>query len=338
MRCFRGAAVEISGKIRNLGVMKIVVLDGYALNPGDLSWAGLASIGTYDVYERTARAEIIDRACGADALLTNKVPLDRSVLGQLPGLKYIGVTATGYNIIDTDYAAQHGIVVTNVPGYSTDSVVQLTFALLLELCQRVQRHSDKVKDGKWARSPDFCFWDYPLTELSGKTMGIIGFGDIGQRVADVATGFGMRILANSRTRTDQSHRRNFKWADIAELLEQSDVVSLHCPLTPQTEGLINRDTLRRMKSTAFLINTARGPIVDETHLAEALNAGQLAGAGLDVLTAEPPMPDNPLFSAKNCLITPHIAWATKEARNRLMEEVIGNLTAFMIGKPINVIK
>ncbi len=317
--------------------MKIVVLDGYTLNPGDLSWGGLEGYGELTVYDRTPANEIAERARGAEAVFTNKVPLNAETLDSLPGLKYIGVLATGYNIVDTDHARQRGITVTNVPGYGTASVVQLTFALLLELCHRVQRHSDSVAGGKWSSSPDFCFWDYPLVELSGKAMGIIGFGDIGQRVADVASAFGMEILGYSRTRTDQSHRGNFRWAGLEELLERSDVVSIHCPLTPQTKGLVNADTLGRMKGTAFLINTSRGPIIVEEDLADALDSGKIAGAGLDVLSTEPPAPGNPLFAAKNCLVTPHIAWATKEARSRLMGMVVDNFRAYLDGNPVNVV-
>ncbi|MFB2120408.1 D-2-hydroxyacid dehydrogenase [Parapedobacter sp. 2B3] len=317
--------------------MKITILDGYPLNPGDLSWEYLEKYGDLTVYERTAVADIAQRAAGATAVLTNKVPLDASVLAQLPDLTYIGVLATGYNIIDIAYARERGIVVTNVPGYSSQSVAQLTFALLLELCHHVQRHSDRVKEGKWSQSLDFSFWDYPLMELSGKTLGIIGFGDIGKQVADIATAFGMQVVAHSRTETDQSHRANFQWVGLDELLGRSDVVSLHCPLTPKTQGLINIDTLAKMKTSAFLLNTSRGPLVEEESLAAALNAGKLAGAGLDVLSAEPPCADNPLFTAKNCLVTPHIAWATKEARARLMGTVEENLKAYMGGRAINVV-
>ncbi len=317
--------------------MKMVVLDGEALNPGDLDWSGVERFGQLTVYDRTPVAQIAERAHEADIVFTNKVPLDAATLDSLPQLKYIGVLATGYNIINTERARERGIIVTNIPGYSTDSVVQLTFALLLELCHRVQRHSDSVFEGKWSRSPDFSFRDYPLVELAGKNLGIIGFGDIGQRVADVGTALGMRIIAYSRTQTDQSHRSNFRWGDLDTLLAESDVVTIHAPLTPQTDSLINASTLAKMKSSAFLLNTARGPIIDEADLAEALNAGQIAGAGLDVLSAEPPVPDNPLFAAKNCVITPHIAWATKEARTRLMGMVADNVQAYVDGKPINVV-
>jgi glycerate dehydrogenase len=317
--------------------MKIVILDGYTLNPGDLSWDGLMPLGEVVIYDRTPADQVVERAAGAEVIFTNKTPLGEEVLNRLPALKFIGVLATGYNVVDTEAARARDIIVANVPGYGTTSVVQMTFALLLELCQHVQHHSDVVKAGKWANSPDFCFWDYPLVELAGKTMGIIGFGSIGQQVGDVATAFGMNIIGNSRHWTDQSHRPNFRWAEIPELLEQSDVVSIHCPLFPETKGLINKERLKHMKSTAFLINTSRGPIIVEQDLADALNKDVIAGAGIDVLSVEPPAKDNPLFRAKNCLITPHIAWATKEARARLLEIAVNNLLAFMSGNPVNVV-
>jgi glycerate dehydrogenase len=318
-------------------IMKIVVLDGYTLNPGDLSWDGLKQLGELTVYERTSQEHVVERAKDADIVFTNKTPLGESMLNQLPALKYIGVLATGYNIVDTETAKKNGVIVANVPGYSTASVVQLTFALLLELTHHVQRHSDAVMSGKWARSVDFCFWDFPLMELAGKTIGIIGFGSIGQQVGNVATAFGMNIIGNSRTRTDQSHRQNFKWAGLPELLEQSDVVSIHSPLTPETKGLINKQNLERMRPTAFFLNTSRGPLVVEQDLADALNNETIAGAGIDVLSVEPPPQDNPLLKAKNCLITPHIAWASKEARARLMDITISNLTAFINNQPVNVV-
>src|SRR5690606_33836866 len=317
--------------------MKIIVLDGCTLNPGDLSWEGLEQLGEVVVYDRTPTDKIVERCKGAEVLLTNKVTIGEKEIESLPDLKYIGVTATGYNIIAIEAAKKRGITVCNVPGYSTPSVVQLTFALLLELCLRVQHHSDVVKDGKWSRSLDFSFWDYPLMELSGKTMGIIGFGTIGQQVADVATAFGMDIIGASRTHSDQSHRKNFKWAEVSDLLKESDVVSIHSPLTPQTEGLINKKSLQSMKSSAFLLNTARGPIIVEEDLAAALNEGVIAGAGIDVLSVEPPKKDNPLFKAKNCLITPHIAWATIESRTRLLQIANDNLSAFKEGSPVNVV-
>lgn len=315
--------------------MQIVVIDGYTLNPGDLDWGGLKALGNVTFYDRSSPAETVVRCREADVILTNKAPLDAEILSQLPRLKYIGVTATGYNIIDVDFARKKGIVVTNVPGYGTDSVVQLTFALLLELCWHVQRHSDAVMQGRWSRSADFSFWDFPLMELSGKTIGIIGFGHIGEKVGDVATAFGMNILAAGRRRTDQSRRTNFKWVEIDELLEQSDVVSIHCPLTPETKGLINKERLTRMKASAFLLNTSRGPIIVEADLADALTRGVIAGAGLDVLAVEPPDEKNPLFTAPSCLITPHIAWATREARRRLLAMSVENVASFIRGVIVN---
>ncbi len=316
---------------------KIVVLDGYTLNPGDLDWAALNAMGNVVIHDRTSEEQVIERAEGADALLTNKVPIGRETMDALPNLKYIGVMATGYNIIDVDRAKEKGIVVTNVPGYSTSSVVQLTFALLLELCFRVQRHSDAVKKGKWSISPDFCFWDYPLVELSGKKLGIVGLGAIGQKVADVASAFEMEVLAFSRTQTDQSHRHNFRWISLDELFSESDVITLHCPLTESTANIVNRTSLARMKSSAILINTSRGGLVDAQDLADALNTGQISAAGVDVLKEEPPVADHPLLTADNCLITPHIAWATRESRVRLMATVVSNFKAFMEGNPIHTV-
>jgi len=317
--------------------MKIVVLDGYTLNPGDLSWDGLKQIGDVTIYDRTPTDQIVERAAGAEIVFTNKTPLNKEVINQLSTLKYIGVLATGYNVVDTEAAKENGIIVTNIPGYGTDSVAQMVFALLLELCHHVQSHSELVRQGKWAQSVDFCYWDYPLVELAGKTMGIIGFGNIGRKVADIATAFGMHIIANDKQQTDQSSRKNFKWADVNQLLEEADVVSIHCPLFPETKGLINRESLKLMKKTAFLLNTARGPVIVDEDLAEALNNGTIAGAGIDVLSVEPPSNDNPLFAAKNCIITPHIAWATKEARTRLMDIAVNNLLSFLNGSPVNIV-
>jgi glycerate dehydrogenase len=317
--------------------MKLVVLDGYTLNPGDLNWEGIKKFGNLEVHDRTAESLIVERCKGAEIIFTNKTPLRESVLSQLPDLKYIGVLATGYNVVDVDYAKTRGIAVANVPGYGTASVVQMTFALLLELCQHVQSHSDSVRQGDWASSPDFCYWNYPLIELEGKSIGIIGFGSIGQKVADIATAFGMNIIGFSRTRSDQSHRKNFKWAELNDLLKESDVVSVHCPLFPETQGIINKGSLRLMKRTAFFLNTSRGPLMVDQDLADALNEGIIAGAGIDVLSVEPPSANNPLFKAKNCLITPHIAWATKEARSRLMGIAENNLSSFLNQKPINIV-
>ncbi len=317
--------------------LKIVVLDGYTLNPGDLSWEGLEKLGELTVYDRTPADKVVEHAQAADIVFTNKAPVDGAALASLPTLKFIGVLATGYNIVDTVAARKQGVSVANVPGYSTASVVQLAFAMLLELTHHVQRHSDSVMAGDWARSADFAYWHYPLMELANKTIGIIGFGSIGEKMADVATAFEMQVIGSKRHQTDQSHRSNFRWADIPDLLAQADVVSLHTPLTPDTQGLINQKTLALMKPTAFLLNTSRGPLVVEQDLADALNNGVIAGAGIDVLAQEPPAASNPLFTAKNCLITPHIAWATKEARARLIASTVSNLTAFINGKPVNVV-
>ena len=323
--------------LKNQINMKIVVLDGYTLNPGDLSWDKLFELGEVVLHDRTPADKIKERSLNADVLITNKTPLTEETINDLPHLKYIGVLATGYNIVDTSAAKRRNIIVTNVPAYSTMSVAQLTFALLLELCHHVQKHSDSVMEGKWAESVDFSNWDFPLIELSGKTLGIIGFGNIGKKVADIATVFGMNIIAASRHETDQSERINFRWAEIDEVLAQSDIVSIHCPLLPETKGLINAESLKRMKRSAFLLNTSRGHVVVEPDLADSLNNGIIACAAIDVLSIEPPLKDNPLFKAKNCLITPHIAWATKEARGRLMDIAVNNLAAFINGKRVNVV-
>jgi glycerate dehydrogenase len=325
--------------VKNKGenFMKIVVLDGHALNPGDLSWSGFEKFGDVIVHERTSPDKFLERAKDADVLFTNKTPVREEFINQLPALKFIGVLATGYNIIDIEAVNRKGIVVSNIPDYGSYSVAQLTFALLLELCHHVQRHSDSVREGAWAASKDWSYWNYPLVELYGKTIGIIGFGSIGRKVGDMATAFGMNVLGTARTHSDQSHRKNFRWVDVPELLAQSDVVSIHCPLTPQTNGMINTKTLGSMKESAFLLNTSRGPIVADADLADALDRGVIAGAGIDVLSIEPPREDNVLFKAKNCIITPHIAWATKEARTRLMGMAVDNLRAFAEGRPINVV-
>lgn len=318
--------------------MKIVVLDGYTLNPGDLGWDDLKNSGDLTVYDRTSPELVFERADGAEILLTNKTILSGEMLKKLKGLKYVGVLATGYNVIDLDEAKKLGIIVTNIPAYGTDSVAQLTFALILELCFHVQRHSDSVMSGKWTRSIDFTFTEYPLTELASKTLGLIGFGNIGKRVYEIASAFGMNVVAFDNTfEEDESQRRNFRLVQLNELLKESDIVSLHCPLTPETAGLINAERLSTMKKNAFLINTARGPVVVDRDLADALNNGIIAGAGLDVLAVEPPQGDNPLFHARNCIITPHIAWATIEARTRLMKIATENVSAFLSGSPVNVV-
>ena len=317
--------------------MKIVVLDGYTLNPGDLSWDNLKVIGEVVIYDRTPTGEILERSKNAEILFTNKTPLNEETLNALPSLKYIGVLATGYNVVDIAAAKSRGIVVTNVPAYSTFSVAQLTFALLLELCLHVQRQSDSVLSGKWASSVDFSYRDFPLIELAGKTIGIIGFGNIGQSVANIAASFEMNVISFSRRQTDQSHRTNFNWVTIDELFETADVVSVHCPLVPETKGLVNIGYLKKMKKSAFLLNTSRGPIVIEEDLAYALNNDLISGAGVDVLSVEPPSADNHLLKAKNCIITPHIAWATKEARIRLLDIAVNNLAHFLGNTPVNVV-
>jgi glycerate dehydrogenase len=317
--------------------MKIVVLDGYTLNPGDISWDNLKNLGDTAIYNRTPAELTLERSQGAEILFTNKTLLDEDILAQLPELKYIGVLATGYNVVDVEAAKKRNISVANIPTYGTASVAQMTFAILLELCNHVHDHSSAVHKGDWTRSMDWCFWNYPLIELADKTMGIIGFGRIGRRVADIATAMGMNVLGFDAYKGDQSGLKNFRWAELDGLLRESDIVSLHCPLSPATQGIINKDTLRKMKKTAFLINTSRGPLVVDEDLTEALNMGIIAGAGLDVLSVEPPKADNPLLGAKNCIITPHISWATKEARTRLMDIAVDNLKAFLEGNPVNVI-
>ncbi len=315
--------------------MKIVVLDGYTLNPGDLSWDSLAALGDCEVYDRTPPDEIAERAAGAEIVLTNKVVLDRARLESLPDLGYIGVLATGYNVVDARAARERGVVVTNVPDYATPAVAQAVFAHILELTHRVAHHAQTVRDGRWSDGPDFCYWDFPLVELNGLVMGIVGLGRIGSAVADLARAFGMTVLAC--TRTPQVPRDGIRFVDLDRLLSESDVVSLHCPLTPETEGLISAERLALMKPSALLINTSRGPLVDEQALADALNSGRPAGAGLDVLAVEPPSRDNPLLAARNCFLTPHYAWATRAARARLMKTVVENVKAFLDGRPQNVV-
>ena len=317
--------------------MKIVVLDGYCLNPGDLSWDALRRFGDVEVFERTAVADVVARAAGAAIALTNKTPLSAATLRQLPALRYIGVLATGYNIVDVTAASLQDIVVSNIPTYGTASVAQFVFALLLELCHNVRLHADAVRAGEWSRSADWSFWKSPLVELAGKTMGIIGFGRIGRQTGRIADSLGMRVIANDTFKGNPPAYEGFRWVSVEEVLRDSDVVSLHSPLFPETQGMINLRTLALMKPSAFLINTSRGPLVVDQDLADALNAGRLAGAGLDVLSLEPPAETNPLLTARNCLVTPHIAWATKEARSRLMDAAVQNVAAFLSGKPQNVV-
>ena len=315
--------------------MKIVVLDGFTLNPGDLSWDELEAIGDCEIYDRSPPPQVLERSKDAEILFTNKTVLSRDHFTQLPKLKYIGVLATGTNVVDLAAAHERNITVTNVPAYGTRSVAQATFALLLELTNRVGHHAETVREGRWTTNKDWCFWDFPLVELAGLTLGIIGFGRIGAAVAELGNAFGMRIIAHNSSPKKAPDYVQF--VDLDELLRTSDVVSLHCPLTPQTQQLINADRLRVMKPTAFLLNTSRGPLVDAAALADALNAGRLAGAALDVLAVEPPPADNPLLRARNCFITPHNAWATRAARQRLKGMAVANLKAFLSGQPQNVV-
>lgn len=312
--------------------MKIVVLDGYVLNPGDLSWEALRELGDCEIHDRTAADQILSRASDAEVLLTNKCPLSAETLAQLPDLKFIGVMATGYNVVDVAAAKERGIVVSNVPIYGTKSVAQHVFALILEHTQNVGAHAAAVGEGRWNENPDWCFWDHPLSELNGKILGIVGYGRIGQAVADLGRAFGMKIIATSR-----SPKEGVEQVSIDELFQRSDIVSLHCPLTPETEGLVNAQRIELMKPHALLVNTGRGPLVVEEDLAAALNAGRIGGAALDVLSAEPPQPNNPLLTAKNCFVTPHIAWATQAARTRLLNTVVENIRAFKAGDPQNVV-
>ncbi len=316
--------------------MRIVVLDGYALNPGDLSWEELGTMGDCEIHERTPPEETIARSQGADVLLTNKTVLDGETIARLPDLKYIGVLATGYNVVDVKAAAERGIPVTNVPEYSTGSVAQMVFAHILNHCHHVAEHSAGVHDGKWCRSVDFSYRDTPLIELRDKAMGIVGLGRIGSTVAGVATAFGMKAIAYDPV-PPATLPGGVTMTDLETVFAQSDFISLHCPLTEENHGFVNAELLAGMRPTAFLVNTSRGPVIDEQALADALNRGTIAGAGLDVLVKEPQAPDCPLLNAKNCFITPHIAWATYGARARLMGVVVDNLKAFLDGERANVV-
>lgn len=316
--------------------MKIVILDGYTANPGDLSWGSLKEMGEVTVYERTRREEIAGRAADADIVLTNKVVMDREMMALLPRLKYIGVLATGYNVVDIEAARERDIIVTNVPAYSTESVAQTVFAHLLTVTNRTEHYAQQNRLGRWAENRDFCYWDTELTELAGKTMGIVGLGHIGRRVAEIALAFGMQVKAMTSKKAEELPA-GIQKAELQSLLASADVVSLHCPLTEGTRHLIHRETLRLMKPTAILINTGRGPLVDDEALAEALNEGRLRAYCADVVTEEPPKADHPLLHAPNAFITPHIAWATVEARKRLLQTAIGNVEAFVNGHPVNVV-
>lgn len=313
--------------------MKIVVLDGHTLNPGDLDWSALQQLGECTIHDRSAAAEIVPRAKDAELVLTNKTPLTGATLAELPKLRYIGVLATGYNVVDVPAAMARGIVVTNVPDYGTRSVAQHVFALLLELTQHVGYHAQTVREGQWNKSLDFCYWDRPLVELAELKLGIVGYGRIGRAVAEIGRAFGMEILVSSR-----SEKQGVTQVSLEELFRLSDVISLHCPLTAENKGMINAARLELMKPGAFLINTSRGPLIVEQDLADALNAGRIAGAALDVLAVEPPRDENPLFEAKHCVITPHIAWATRAARDRLLGIAVANVAAYQSGRPQNVVQ
>ncbi len=318
--------------------MKIVILDGYTENPGDLSWKALEGFGTLTVYDRTPyeNAEIIRRIADAEIVITNKVPLRREVLDACPSIRFITVLATGYNIVDTARAREMGIPVSNVPAYGTQAVAQFAIALLLEICEHVAHHADAVHAGRWENSPDWTFWDYPLIELAGKTMGIVGFGRIGQTTGRIAKALGMTVLASGSRETDAG-RAVAEYVDLDTLYARSDVIVLHCPLFPENTGMINRRSIAKMKPGVILINNARGGLIVEQDLADALNSGRILAAGLDVVSSEPIRPDNPLLKAKNCLITPHISWAPKEARQRILDTTCENLRAFLAGMPVNVV-
>lgn len=320
--------------------MKIVILDGYTENPGDLSWEGFERLGEVTLYDRTPVKdvkEIENRIGDAEIVITNKTPLTREIIKACPQIRYIGALSTGYNIIDTETAREQGILVSNIPAYGTDAVAQFTFALLLDICHHAAHHSQAVHEGRWSSCADFCFWDYPLMELAGKTIGIVGFGRIGQAVGRLANAFGMKVLAYAVHRRLELETDVCRYTELEELFAQSDIISLHCPLFPATEGLVNKESISRMKDGVVILNTGRGPLIVEQDLADALNCGKVYAAGLDVVSTEPIRKDNPLLTAKNCLITPHITWASKESRQRLMDTAVRNLESFLAGKPMNVV-
>lgn len=316
--------------------MKITVLDGYGLNPGDLSWDAMAESGELTVYDRTSPEETYDRSKDSEILITNKTRIDASLMQRLPKLRYIGVLATGYNVVDVESARRLGVTVTNIPAYSTMSVAQQVFALILAITNRVEHYTAANRDGRWSRNQDFCYWDTPLTELAGKTLGIVGLGNIGQAVARIGLAFGMHVTA-STSKPQEQLPEGIEKKGLREVFAESDVLTLHCPLTPDTEKIVDASTLSLMKPTAILINTGRGPLIDEKAVAEALKAGRLGAFGADVLSSEPPASDNPLLTAPNSYITPHIAWATKEARERLMAIAVENLNAFLRGEVLNAV-
>ena len=318
--------------------MKIVILDGYTENPGDLSWEGFEAMGDLTVYDRTTdHSQIAARIGDAEIILTNKTPVSREVIDACPRLKYIGLLATGYNVVDVKAAKEAGIIVTNIPTYGTDAVSQYAIALLLELCHHIGEHSDCVKRGDWTKNQDWCFWNHPLIELAGKTIGIIGFGRIGQGTARIAQALGMKVLAYDTYQNPQLVSETCTYASLDQVFASSDVIALHCPLFPETEGIINKDTIGKMKDGVMIINNSRGPLIVESDLRDALNSGKVAGAAVDVVSAEPISMDNPLLDAINCIITPHIAWAPKESRQRLMDLAVENLHAFLSGAPQNVV-
>jgi glycerate dehydrogenase len=317
--------------------MKIVVLDGYTENPGDLSWSGLEKLGDLTVYDRTPADQVAERIGDAEAVYTNKTPITKSTLAACPNVKFIGVLATGYNVVDVEAAKAKGIPVCNIPTYGTDAVAQFAIALLLELCHHIGEHSDCVKKGDWTNSADWCFWNYPLVELAGKTMGIVGFGRIGRKTGQIAQALGMKVVAYDSCRDPSAESETCRYADLDELLGVSDVITLHCPLFPATQGIINKNTITKMKDGVMIINNSRGPLIVEEDLRDALNSGKVAGAAVDVVSAEPIKMDNPLLQAKNMIITPHISWAPKESRQRLMDIAVENLQKFLEGSPVNVV-
>lgn len=320
--------------------MKIVVLDGYTLNPGDLDWRGLEALGECKVYDRTSLTDLqetIDRIGDADAVFTNKTPMPKEVFEACPGIRFVGVLATGYNVVDVTAARERAIPVTNIPTYGTAAVGQFAVALLLEICHHIGAHSQAVHDGRWESNQDWCFWDYPLIELADKTMGIIGYGRIGQTTGRIAQALGMKVLAYDAYRNPELESETCQYAQLEQVLVQSDVIALHCPLFPETEGMINKDSIGKMKDGVIILNNSRGPLIVEQDLADALNSGKVGAAGLDVVSTEPIKGDNPLLTARNCFITPHISWAPRESRRRLMDIAVNNLKEFMAGNPVNVV-
>lgn len=317
--------------------MKIVVLDGYTLNPGDISWDGLKALGDLTVYDRTKPEDVVSRIGDAEIVYTNKTPLTRETFAACPSLRFVGVLATGYNVVDVEAAKEKGVLVANIPSYGTAAVAQFAIALLLELCHHIGEHSDCVKRGEWSNNQDWCFWNYPLVELAGKTMGIIGFGRIGQDTGKIAQALGMKVYAYDQYQNPSLESETCKYVDLDTLFAESDVISLHCPLFPSTEGIINKENIAKMKDGVMILNNSRGPLIVEEDLRDALNSGKVAGAAVDVVSTEPIHMDNPLLEAKNILITPHISWAPRESRQRLMDIAVENLQCFIDGKPQNIV-